>query len=359
MLTLNIDIPGSSYPVYLGEGLLDDSELWSRLLPAGKILVLSDETVAAYYLDDVKAAIRDRKTETLVLPAGEEQKSFSNWAHVTDRLVEIGALRDATLLALGGGVIGDLTGFAAATYMRGVRFVQVPTTLLAQVDASVGGKTAINHQAGKNLVGAFHQPAAVVIDSKTLDTLPEREFSAGMAEVIKYGAIRDPGFLSWLENNSAAILARESDTLVEMIRRSVQNKADVVIEDEKEQGIRAILNYGHTFGHALETLTGYSRFLHGEAVAIGMVVAASLSEKPGTDAAGIDRRLSVLLRQFGLPVSWPSDVSAQAAVETMAMDKKALDGGLRLILLHETGRAYVNNDCSRRDIVNAIEKHID
>lgn len=359
MQTVNIQVPGAAYPVHLGSGLLDRQSLWGQLIPPGKILVISDHNVASHYLDAFVHALPGRDCDSLVLPPGEDQKSYDNWKRVIDRLASFGALRDATLVALGGGVIGDLTGFAAASYMRGVRFVQVPTTLLAMVDASVGGKTAINHEAGKNLVGAFHQPAAVVIDVETLKTLPKREFSAGMAEVVKCGAIRDVGFLGWLEEHEESVNERDHETIVEMIARSVQNKADVVAEDEKEQGIRAILNFGHTFGHALETLTGYSRFLHGEAVAIGMVIAAGLSEQLGLGPDGLDQRLKSLLAKFGLPVSWPSDISASSAFDAMAMDKKALDSGLRLILVRDTGQAFVHNGCGQRDIVRAIESHIE
>lgn len=357
MQTLNIQVPGSHYPVHLGGDLLGQESLWAGTLLPGKVLVVSDDNVAPLYLETLLGALAGRNVDTLVIPSGEAEKSFENWRLVTDKLVEIGALRDATLVALGGGVIGDLTGFAAATYMRGVRFIQVPTTLLAQVDASVGGKTAINHVAGKNLVGAFHQPAAVIIDIATLTTLPPREFSAGMAEVVKYGVIRDADFLEWLEQHSDSINARDPETIIAMISRSVQNKAEVVAEDETEQGIRAILNYGHTFGHALETLTGYSRFLHGEAVAIGMIIAAHMSAISGSGPSDLGHRLKSLLGNFGLPVSWPADVSAKDAFEAMAMDKKALDSGLRLILVNKVGRAYVHNDGIERDIVRAIEEH--
>lgn len=357
MQTLNIDCPGSAYPVHLGAGLLCNDDLWPRLLPAGKLLIVSDENVAPLYLNQLLQALGHRDVESLVLPAGEAEKSFDNWRGVTDRLVEIGALRDATVVALGGGVIGDLAGFAAASYMRGIRFVQVPTTLLAQVDASVGGKTAINHPAGKNLVGAFHQPSAVIIDTDTLDTLPPREFRAGMAEVVKYGVINDVDFFSWLEEHADAINQRREDTVVKMIARCVRNKAEVVREDEKERGVRALLNFGHTFAHAIETLTGYERYLHGEAVAIGMLTATKMSEDLGACPAGSGDRLEHLLADFGLPRDWPSDISAGHAVESMAMDKKALDSGVRLVLISEIGQAYLATGCDRHDIVRAIESH--
>lgn len=357
MQTLDIQLPGNSYPVHIGPGILGKADLWTSVLPAGKLLIVSDSNVAPLYLEPLREALGDRDAATLIIPAGEAQKSFENWRLVTDKLVEIGALRDATVIALGGGVIGDLAGFAAASYMRGIRLVQVPTTLLAQVDASVGGKTAINHVAGKNLVGAFHQPSAVLIDTDTLNTLPIREFRAGLAEVVKYGVIRDAGFMSWLENNAAAINKRHEDIVTEMIARSVQNKADVVGQDEKEEGIRALLNFGHTFAHAIETLTGYQRYLHGEAVAVGMLTATILSENAGCPA-GTSDRLAGLLETFGLELAWPTAISPEQAVESMAMDKKALESGLRLILVRETGDAYIANGCDRRDIVRAIEAHL-
>lgn len=355
MHTVNVELPRKGYAVYSGPGLLRDRALWARALSPGKVLVVSDENVAPLYLESLSDALQGRRAETLVLPAGETQKTFDGWRAVTDRLVEMGALRDATLVALGGGVIGDLAGFAAATYMRGIRYIQAPTTLLAQVDASVGGKTAINHPAGKNLVGAFHQPSAVVIDTQTLSTLPQREFGAGMAEVVKYGAIRDAGFFEWLEGRGDAINAHREDAVLEMITRCVRNKAQVVAEDEKEHGVRALLNFGHTFAHALETLTGYERYLHGEAVAIGMMAAAELSEQRRVCPAGRAERLGRLLAAFGLSLGWPSDISAQASLKAMALDKKALDSGLRLILIEDIGRAVIDPECGSRDIVRAIE----
>ena len=328
MQTLNIQLPNRSYPVHIGSGLLGQAELWNSVLSAGKLLVVSDHNVAPLYLEQLHTALGNRDSVSLVISAGEAQKSFDNWRKITDALVKIGALRDATVIALGGGVIGDLAGFAAASYMRGIRFVQVPTTLLAQVDASVGGKTAINHPAGKNLVGAFHQPIAVMIDTDTLDTLPPREFSAGMAEVIKYGVIRDAEFLDWLTEHADAIKANQADVVLEMIARSVAHKAEIVSADEKEQGVRALLNYGHTFAHTIETLTGYERFLHGEAVAIGMLSAAIMSEQTGICPAGSWRKLHPVCEKFDLPTMWPATVKPEQAVECMGMDKKSPGFGL-------------------------------
>ena len=353
--TVDIELPNTGYPVHIGRDLLGAVDVWAPTIPSGKILILSDANVAPLYLDTLMKALAGRTIDHLVLPAGESQKSFGNWRAMIDRLVDFGALRDATIVALGGGVIGDLAGFVAATYMRGVRYVQVPTTLLAQVDASVGGKTAINHPAGKNLIGAFHQPSAVIIDVETLDTLPPREFRAGMAEVVKYGAIRDAEFFAWLEHKAAAIQAHDKATLLELIACSVRNKAEVVAEDEKEQGVRALLNFGHTFAHAIETLTGYGPYLHGEAVAIGMMAAARLSEQTGLCPPGRADRLGRLLQAFDLDTRWPEDISAKSSLEAMALDKKALESGLRLILLEDIGTAVVRQGCNSRDIVRAIQ----
>jgi len=357
--TVNIRLPRRSYPVHLGPGLLSEKALWSQILPPGKVLIVSDETVSSLYLDSLMDAVSERRPDVVLLPEGESQKSFETWRAIIDRLVESGALRDATLVALGGGVVGDLTGFAAATYMRGIRFVQVPTTLLAQVDASVGGKTGINHPGGKNLLGSFHQPSSVIIDTDTLESLPERAFGAGMAEVIKYGAIRDAPFFSWLESHHDQVLARDPEAISPMIARSVRNKAEVVSEDEKENGIRAILNFGHSFAHALEALTGYSRYFHGEAVSVGMVIATALSEQREICPSGRVSRVRDLLRSYGLPLEWPADISPDDAWNAMALDKKALSTGLRLILLEDIGKAVIDQGSEMRDIVRAIESHMD
>jgi 3-dehydroquinate synthase len=356
MKTIRIDLPSRNYPVYLGRGLLPRSELWKKHLGDGKILIVSNETVAPLYLDTLMEALAGKNADVHVIPDGERFKTFETWRGILDRLVAIEARRDATLIALGGGVVGDVTGFAAASYMRGIRFLQSPTTLLAQVDASVGGKTGINHERGKNLVGAFHQPAAVIIDSATLDTLEKREFNAGLAEVVKYGAIFDAPFFGWLEENAAAVIARDPTAIDFLIERSVETKADIVREDEKEAGIRALLNFGHSFGHALESETAYSKYLHGEAVAIGMVTAARLSENRGLCPAGTEERLSSLLRQFDLPVNIPADVSPGRLQSALSLDKKAVAGGLRLVLLEETGRAIVDRTSSPAEIAAAIEQ---
>lgn len=353
--SIQVSIKNSAYPVVIGQGLLSSAETWEQYGLPQQLLVVSDETVASHYLDTLRAGLSGHRISTHILPPGEQHKTIESWRAISDRLVSEGALRDSTVIALGGGIVGDLAGFAAATYMRGIAVVQVPTTLLAQVDASVGGKTGVNHSAGKNLIGAFHQPRAVIIDTETLDTLPPREFTAGLAEVVKYGVIRDPGFLEWIQSNTGAILDRNHDVLVEMISRCVQHKAEVVEQDERESGIRAMLNFGHTFAHAIETLTGYSRFLHGEAVAIGMVAAARLSELRGLCPSGACDRIAGLLGVLELHTNWPAEVAPLKAVECMSRDKKARQGGLNLVLLRALGATTLDSGSTGRDIVRAIE----
>jgi 3-dehydroquinate synthase len=359
MNTIDVRLAAGRYPVYLGRGLLSDAELWRKHLGPGSILVVSNDTVAPLYLAVLREALGARRPEVHVIPDGERYKTAETWYGIIDKLVGMQARRDATLIALGGGVVGDITGFAAACYMRGVRFLQAPTTLLAQVDASVGGKTGINHVKGKNLVGAFHQPGAVFIDATTLDTLPVREFSAGLAEVVKCGAIRDASFFDWLELRADAAAARDPDTLDYLIRRSVENKAEVVAQDEKEAGLRALLNFGHSFGHALESVTSYQRFLHGEAVAIGMVTAARLSEMRSLCPVGPADRLAGLLRRLGLPVRIPKDLPVQDLARALDLDKKALASGLRLILLGAIGSATIDGSSSERDIIAALRDNRD
>ena len=355
MPTVNVALDRRSYPVVIGSQLIQQSDLWRQHLPGGKILVVSNDVVAPLYLRQLGSALENTGFQTLVLPDGEATKTIANWSLILDRLVEMKAGRDVCLVALGGGVIGDICGFAAATYMRGVPFIQAPTTLLSQVDASVGGKTAVNHIQGKNLVGAFHQPRAVIADTDTLNTLADREFRAGMAEVVKYGAIRDAAFFSWLESESEMIMARDPAALSSLIEKSVRNKAEVVAEDELESGSRALLNFGHTFGHALETVTAYSRFLHGEAVAIGMLIAARLSESRGLCEQGVSARLAGLLARHGLPVSLPADLATDAIMEAMSLDKKVLGGKTRLVLLTAMGRAIIDSESSVEDIRSALE----
>ena len=359
MNIINVDLANNSYPVYLGHGLLTEQSLWDQHLGSGKTLIVSNDVVAPLYLEALKSAMSAHRPEVHIIPDGEPFKTTETWYGIIDKLVGMQARRDVNIVALGGGVVGDITGFAAACYMRGVRFLQAPTTLLAQVDASVGGKTGINHEKGKNLVGAFHQPAAVMIDSATLATLAEREFNAGLAEVIKYGAICDPQFFAWLEQHAGDINDRDAETLDYLIYRSVMNKAEIVAEDEKEAGIRALLNFGHSFGHALEAETRYSEFLHGEAVAIGMVIAASLSESKGLCGPGATERVSALLTRFALPVKIPAGISISGLCDALELDKKAIASGLRLILLNAIGQAVVVSNSSQDEIITAMEYSLD
>jgi 3-dehydroquinate synthase len=355
MKVTQVRAASSTYPVYVGQGLLGMASILQRHLE-GRVLVVSDETVAGLYLDRVGAILDDgHRWRSLVLPAGEEAKTVANWQRVLDELVDLGAQRDATVLALGGGVIGDLAGFAAASYMRGIRVVQMPTTLLAQVDAAVGGKTGVNHASGKNLIGAFHQPAAVVADIDTLISLDERDYRAGLAEVVKYGAIRDERFFSWLESRAEALNARMPDALLEAVHASVGHKAEVVAADEREAGERALLNFGHTFGHALETATGYARYRHGEAVAIGMVLAARLSELLGKLRVGTSERLVHLLERLELPTRLPDDVDRDRLLGLMRLDKKNRADRIRVVLLEALGEAVVET-CPADDIREILER---
>jgi len=337
--TITVELGERSYPIVIGSGLLGGGFDLASYLRGGDCLVVSNETIAPLYLDKLEACLSGKQVETISLRDGEAHKTLDTVVRVLDRLVEIGAGRDATVIALGGGVVGDIAGFAAACYMRGIAFMQVPTTLLAQVDSSVGGKTGVNHPGGKNLIGAFHQPQMVLIDTDTLNTLPDREFRAGLAEVIKYGAIADAGFFTWLEDNIKRLLAREPAALAHVIRRSCEVKAAVVAADELELGRRAILNFGHTFGHAIENNLGYGQWLHGEAVAAGMVMAATLSDLDPRDG----ERLRNLLEAAGLPVAPPA-ADADALRNAMGMDKKVKGKQLRFVLLRQLGEAYVTAD---------------
>jgi 3-dehydroquinate synthase len=332
--TITVDLANRSYPIVIGRDLLDGNYDLAAHLPGSDCLVVSNETVGPLWLERLRKNLPGRNVEAMLLPDGEGWKTLESAAAILDRLVEIKARRDTTVLALGGGVVGDIAGFAAACYMRGVAFIQVPTTLLAQVDSSVGGKTGVNHAGGKNLIGAFHQPRMVLIDTDTLTSLPEREFRAGLAEVIKHGAIADAAFFAWLEQNIRALLARDPDALAHAIERSCEIKASVVSEDETEQGRRAILNFGHTFAHAVENSLGYGEWLHGEAVAAGMVMAAQLSDIDQQDRD----RLRLLLNAAGLPVA-PPPLGSDRLRAAMQLDKKARTGQLRFVLLDRLGKA--------------------
>jgi len=349
MKVIQVRHAGGEYPVYVGHGLLAMSSIVDRHL-GGRVLVVTDENVGRLYLDKLRPTLgRIEHKKRIVLPPGEEHKTVAHWQGILDSLVELKAQRDATVLAMGGGVVGDMAGFAAASYMRGIHVVQMPTTLLAQVDAAVGGKTGVNHAQGKNLIGAFHQPAAVIADLDTLQTLDDRDYRAGLAEVVKYGAIRDPAFFAWLDANAEALAARVPDALLEAVYQSVRNKAEVVAADEKESGQRALLNFGHTFGHALETFTGYTRYRHGEAVAIGMVLAGRLSEMLGRSPLGSADRLEKLLKRLGLDTALPDDADPDRLLNLMRLDKKNRADQIRLILLDDIGQACIT-PCPADDI---------
>lgn len=342
METLTVDLEERSYPIYLGQDLLRQAEPLVRHIPGRAVMVVSNETVAPLYLSRLKQALGNHRCDEVILPDGERFKNLGILDKVYTSLLENKHDRTTTLIALGGGVVGDITGFAAASYLRGVHFIQIPTTLLAQVDSSVGGKTGVNHPLGKNMIGAFYQPRCVIVDTQTLDTLEDRELSAGLAEVIKYGLIGDAAFFSWLEDNLDALLQRQAAALSYAIRRSCENKAAVVAADEREQsGHRALLNLGHTFGHAIETGLGYGVWLHGEAVACGMVMAAELSRRMRWITASDVDRIRSLLERARLPVKPPENLDARRFVDLMALDKKVVDGRLRLVLLQGIGKGIV------------------
>ena len=356
MHTLHVELGERSYPLYIGRDLFADRELLRRHVGGSQVVIVSNDTVAPLYMDRLREALDDRKTVTeIILPDGEQHKSLETLSSIFDRVMTDNHNRTTTFIALGGGVVGDMTGFAAACYQRGVNFIQIPTTLLAQVDSSVGGKTAVNHPLGKNMIGAFFQPQAVLIDTQTLQTLPPREFAAGMAEVIKYGLISDASFYRWLLEDMPRLLAREEAALAEAIECSCANKARVVAADEREGGVRAILNFGHTFGHAIETAQGYGSWLHGEAVAAGMMMAMRLSAARGQVTQEEVVQLETLLRQVNLPVAPPAEMSAEQFLELMGRDKKVVDGRLRLILLRAIGEAEVVDDVSPEELVTLIE----
>ncbi|WP_455198473.1 3-dehydroquinate synthase [Kaarinaea lacus] len=344
MKTLTVDLGERSYPIYIGRQLLGKPELLTPHIRGQQVLIVSNETIAPLYLEKARAALKDYQVETVILPDGEQFKNLDTVNLIFDALLKNRFDRQCTLVALGGGVVGDITGFAAATYQRGVNFVQIPTTLLAQVDSSVGGKTGVNHPLGKNMIGAFHQPQCVLIDTETLITLDEKELSAGLAEVIKYGLIRDPDFFDWLEQHISNLLALDPQDLAYAIERSCQNKAEVVAADEKEAGQRALLNLGHTFGHAIEAGMGYGAWLHGQAVGTGMLMAADLSQRQGWITAEQIQRIQQLLEAAKLPVKTPPELDSKRFMELMAVDKKVQAGKIRLVLLKDIGSSLVSDD---------------
>jgi 3-dehydroquinate synthase len=353
---LRVALGSRAYPIHIGAGLLDEAALYAPHVAGRQVAVVSNAVVAPLYLERVTralAAAGARGTLAVLVEDGEQAKSWQTLERVFDQLLAARYGRDCVLAALGGGVVGDLAGFAAAIYQRGVPFIQIPTTLLAQVDSSVGGKTAINHARGKNMIGAFHQPLAVIADVATLDTLPERELRAGIAEVVKHGVALDAEFAAWLEASMEKLLARERAALEHAVRRSCELKAQVVAADEREEGVRALLNFGHTFGHAIEAGMGYGEWLHGEAVAAGMVMAAELSARAGTLSRGEVERVRALVARAGLPTEGPS-LAPERLAELMQVDKKAAGGRMRFVLLEAIGKACLRSDVDEALVCAAI-----
>ncbi len=343
-ISVNVDLGDRSYPIYIGSGLLADRELLTPHIKGTQVCIISNDVVAPLYLEKLKALLSGYALSEFILPDGEAEKTLDNIAKIYDALLANRIDRKVTLIALGGGVVGDMTGFAAATYLRGVNFIQVPTTLLAQVDSSVGGKTGVNRPLGKNMVGAFYQPQCVVADTDTLNTLPDKELCAGLAEVIKYGLINNLEFFNWLESNIESLISRDVSSLVHAIKTSCEEKATIVAADEKESGIRAILNLGHTFGHAIEAAMGYGNWLHGEAVATGMLMAADLSWRIGNLNINDVSRIKKLLITAGLPVVPPESITNSEFLSLMSRDKKNIKGSIRFVLLEKIGKALISAD---------------
>ncbi len=353
---LNVDLGDRSYPIFIGQQLLGNTDLTSWVT-GSQVMIVTNETVAPLYLEPARACFPGKQVDVAILPDGEQFKDWQTLNLIFDALLEQRHSRKTTLVALGGGVIGDMTGFAAASYQRGVAFIQIPTTLLSQVDSSVGGKTGINHPLGKNMIGAFHQPEAVLIDTESLRSLPAREVSAGLAEVIKYGLIRAPEFLAWLESNVSALLDLDQQVLAEAIHRSCACKAEVVALDEREGGLRAILNLGHTFGHAIETFAGYGTVLHGEAVGTGMMMAADLSARQGWITEADRDRAIRLIVSARLPHMAPSGMTPDDFLRLMAVDKKNVDGRLRLVALRALGEAVITDEADPQHLGDTLKAY--
>lgn len=352
--TVTIDLGDRSYPIVIGNDLILEAGRLNEHV-TGKAMVVTNETIAPLYLDQIMQALGNTPTECVVLPDGEAYKNSETLELIYDAMLQNGFDRNCTVIALGGGVIGDMAGYAAASYQRGVNFIQIPTTLLAQVDSSVGGKTGVNHRLGKNMIGAFHQPVAVFADMNTLQTLPEREFKAGLAEVIKYGFITDGEFFSWLEATMPSLLNRDTASIAHAVKRSCEIKAQVVAADEYERGQRALLNFGHTFGHAIEAGMGYGTWLHGEAISAGMVMALEMSVRTGMIGQATRARGEALLEQAGLPITPPESIDKATFLKFMARDKKVVDGTIRLILLESIGHAIVRDDYSVQALHDTID----
>ena len=354
--TLNVDLDERSYPIYIGSGLLSEADLLTRHIHGQTALIVTNTTVAPLYLETVQQSLDGGgvRYDGIILDDGEQYKTLESMTRIIDMLLEKRHDRRTTVIALGGGVIGDIGGFAASVYQRGVNFIQLPTTLLSQVDSSVGGKTGVNHPLGKNMIGAFYQPRCVIADIDTFKTLPARELAAGLAEVIKYGLIYNAEFFVWLEENIDGLLRLDQEQLAQAVLVSCETKARVVEQDERESGLRAILNLGHTFGHAIETVMGYGNWLHGEAVAAGMVMAIDLSIREGLVDEALRKRSIDLLSRAGLPVSPPVNISIEQYLDVMAIDKKTLDGNIRLVLLRALGEAFVTSDYSRDKLLQTL-----
>jgi len=348
MKTLNVDLADRSYPIYIGSKLLEKPQLITNHVLGNSAVIVSNSTVAPLYIEYVQSALNAKniRFDEVILPDGEEYKTLQTVVTIIDTLLSKKHDRKTTIIALGGGVVGDIAGFAASIYQRGVNFIQIPTTLLSQVDSSVGGKTGVNHSLGKNMIGAFYQPQCVIADTDTLKTLDSRQLSAGLAEVIKYGFIHDANFFSWLEKNIELLMAKDPATLVHSILVSCQVKADIVAIDEKESGLRAILNFGHTFGHAIEASMGYGNWLHGEAVAAGMIMAIDLSQREGWVNNLVRQRAEALFKKCSLPVLPPAEMTIEKYMNAMSIDKKVIDGSIKLILLKTLGKAVITEDFS-------------
>ena len=355
---LNVELGPKSYPIFIGKDLLSQKSFISDYIYGQQVMIVSNTTVAPLYLDQVKRQLNGYNVETFVLPDGEQYKTLETVNTIFDALLKSKFDRSSTLIALGGGVVGDITGFAAASYLRGINFVQIPTTLLSQVDSSVGGKTGVNHELGKNMIGAFFQPKAVIIDVNTLETLNDREFSAGMAEVIKYGLLGNADFLSIIEENINSIMSRDKDIIIDMIFRSCEDKARIVALDEFEKGKRALLNLGHTFGHGIENTFGYGTYSHGEAVSIGMCMASMLSMLEGDLSSDDTSRIQSLLSKANLPTSINNGVGSETLIEAMSLDKKSIDGNIRLVLLRSIGDSFITGSYSQENFNKVVSNFV-
>jgi len=356
MKELNLNLGEKSYPIYIGENLLAQADYLTKHISGNQVMIVSNTTVAPLYIDKVKDLLIDFEVSEIILPDGEQYKNLDTVNQIFTSLLENRFDRSSTLIALGGGVIGDMTGFAAASYQRGVNFIQIPTTLLSQVDSSVGGKTGVNHPLGKNMIGAFYQPKAVIIDVDTLETLPNREFSAGMAEVIKYGLLGNENFLSFIEKNVKSLMNKEKTTVIDAIYQSCKDKANIVAEDELEAGKRALLNLGHTFGHAIENSMGYGSYLHGEAISIGMYMAAVMSEKEGFIDQSQVYRVKSILENCELPTKLTGKINFSDFSKSMSVDKKVLKGKIRLVLLKPIGAAFISDDYHKEFLDQTIKE---